>query len=186
MKTGSSWLRPHFSLISLNSTVWWGLATGLSLVSPLSARRFLRESRGTSALVYKTKVSSSNTTCGHIAAHAGINRSAMCSYDRAKQQALLCAEYVFSFFLVSVGYEYESCPGAVQWERRTALMHGFELVPSNLGGWSLDKHHALNIRSGENYVLVCLFCLFRLQNKYCIMNKNQDVWRKKYDVKIAE
>lgn len=27
-------------------------------------------------------------------------------------------------------------------------MHGFELVPSNLGGWSLDKHHALNIRSG--------------------------------------
>ena len=28
-------------------------------------------------------------------------------------------------------------------------MQGFELVPSNLGGWSLDKHHALNIRSGE-------------------------------------
>ncbi|MEQ2306693.1 Teneurin-1 [Ameca splendens] len=27
-------------------------------------------------------------------------------------------------------------------------MHGFELVTSNLGGWSLDKHHALNIRSG--------------------------------------
>lgn len=50
---------------------------------------------------------------------------------------------------VSVGYEYESCPGVIQWERRTALMQGFELVPSNLGGWSLDKHHALNIRSGE-------------------------------------
>uniref|UniRef100_A0A8C6NS06 Teneurin transmembrane protein 1 n=1 Tax=Nothobranchius furzeri TaxID=105023 RepID=A0A8C6NS06_NOTFU len=49
---------------------------------------------------------------------------------------------------VSVGYEYESCPGAIQWERRTALMQGFELVPSSLGGWSLDKHHALNIRSG--------------------------------------
>uniref|UniRef100_A0A3Q2D415 Teneurin-1-like n=1 Tax=Cyprinodon variegatus TaxID=28743 RepID=A0A3Q2D415_CYPVA len=49
---------------------------------------------------------------------------------------------------VSVGYEYESCPGVVHWERRTALMHGFELVPSNLGGWSLDKHHALNIHSG--------------------------------------
>lgn len=29
-------------------------------------------------------------------------------------------------------------------------MQGCELVPSNLGGWSLDKHHALNIRSGEN------------------------------------
>ncbi|KAM7389460.1 hypothetical protein PAMP_023437 [Pampus punctatissimus] len=49
---------------------------------------------------------------------------------------------------VSVGYEFESCPGFIQWERRTALMQGFELVPSNLGGWSLDKHHALNIRSG--------------------------------------
>uniref|UniRef100_A0AAQ4P5B9 Teneurin transmembrane protein 1 n=1 Tax=Gasterosteus aculeatus aculeatus TaxID=481459 RepID=A0AAQ4P5B9_GASAC len=59
---------------------------------------------------------------------------------------------------VSVGYEYESCPGVVQWERRTALMQGFELVPSNLGGWSLDKHHALNIRilhkgNGENVFL---------------------------------
>lgn len=53
------------------------------------------------------------------------------------------------FVSVSVGYEYESCPGFIQWERRTALMQGFELVPSNLGGWSLDKHHALNIRSGE-------------------------------------
>uniref|UniRef100_A0A3B4ALP1 EGF-like domain-containing protein n=1 Tax=Periophthalmus magnuspinnatus TaxID=409849 RepID=A0A3B4ALP1_9GOBI len=49
---------------------------------------------------------------------------------------------------VAVGYEFESCPGAIQWERRTALMQGFELVPSNLGGWSLDRHHALNLRSG--------------------------------------
>ncbi|CAL8262825.1 unnamed protein product [Lota lota] len=49
---------------------------------------------------------------------------------------------------VSVGYEYESCPGVIQWELRTAMMQGFELVPSNLGGWSLDKHHALNIASG--------------------------------------
>ncbi|XP_077387511.1 teneurin-1 isoform X1 [Festucalex cinctus] len=49
---------------------------------------------------------------------------------------------------VSVGYEYESCPGVIQWERRTALMQAFELVPSDLGGWSLDKHHSLNIHSG--------------------------------------
>uniref|UniRef100_A0A8C4HPG2 Teneurin-2 n=1 Tax=Dicentrarchus labrax TaxID=13489 RepID=A0A8C4HPG2_DICLA len=59
---------------------------------------------------------------------------------------------------VSVGYEYEACPGVIQWEKRTALMQGFELVPSNLGGWSLDKHHALNIRilhkgNGENVFL---------------------------------
>lgn len=62
---------------------------------------------------------------------------------------------------VSVGYEYESCPGVIQWERRTALMQGFELVPSNLGGWSLDKHHALNIRSGEtttNPLFLFWFC----------------------------
>ncbi|TWW55216.1 Teneurin-1, partial [Takifugu flavidus] len=52
-----------------------------------------------------------------------------------------------TYATVSVGYEYESCPGVIQWERRTALLQGFELVPSNLGGWSLDKHHALNIRS---------------------------------------
>ncbi|XP_046872433.1 teneurin-1-like isoform X2 [Hypomesus transpacificus] len=49
---------------------------------------------------------------------------------------------------VSVGYEYEACPGAIQWERRTAMMQGFEMVPSDLGGWSLDKHHSLNIHSG--------------------------------------
>uniref|UniRef100_H3DEB4 Teneurin transmembrane protein 1 n=1 Tax=Tetraodon nigroviridis TaxID=99883 RepID=H3DEB4_TETNG len=53
-----------------------------------------------------------------------------------------------TYATVSVGYEYESCSGVIQWERRTALMQGFELVPSNLGGWSLDKHHALNLRSG--------------------------------------
>lgn len=61
---------------------------------------------------------------------------------------------------VSVGYEYESCPGVIQWERRTALMQGFELVPSNLGGWSLDKHHALNIRSGENRQYACVVLVF--------------------------
>uniref|UniRef100_A0A8C7ZKX7 Teneurin transmembrane protein 1 n=1 Tax=Oryzias sinensis TaxID=183150 RepID=A0A8C7ZKX7_9TELE len=53
-----------------------------------------------------------------------------------------------TYAAVSVGYEYESCPGVIHWERRTALMQGFELVPSHLGGWSLDKHHALNIQSG--------------------------------------
>lgn len=36
-------------------------------------------------------------------------------------------------------------------------MHGFELVPSNLGGWSLDKNHALNIRSGEEWLFFSLY-----------------------------
>lgn len=66
------------------------------------------------------------------------------------------------FISVSVGYEYESCSGVIQWERRTALMQGFELVPSNLGGWSLDKHHALNLRSGERTKNL-VFTLYLLQ-----------------------
>lgn len=49
---------------------------------------------------------------------------------------------------VSVGFEYETCPSLILWEKRTALLQGFELDPSNLGGWSLDKHHILNVKSG--------------------------------------
>ncbi|XP_036392110.1 teneurin-4 isoform X1 [Megalops cyprinoides] len=49
---------------------------------------------------------------------------------------------------VSVGYEYESCPDLILWEKRTAVLQGYESSASNLGGWSLDKHHALNIQSG--------------------------------------
>ncbi|XP_016323109.1 teneurin-2 isoform X1 [Sinocyclocheilus anshuiensis] len=50
--------------------------------------------------------------------------------------------------LVSVGYEYETCPSQILWEKRTAVLQGYELNPSNLGGWSLDKHHMLNFCSG--------------------------------------
>uniref|UniRef100_A0A8C9T6T6 Teneurin-2 n=1 Tax=Scleropages formosus TaxID=113540 RepID=A0A8C9T6T6_SCLFO len=50
--------------------------------------------------------------------------------------------------VLSVGYEYETCPTLILWEKRTAVLQGYELDPSNLGGWSLDKHHALNVRSG--------------------------------------
>ncbi|KAG9341666.1 hypothetical protein JZ751_018730, partial [Albula glossodonta] len=50
--------------------------------------------------------------------------------------------------IISVGYEYESCPDFIVWEKRTALLQGFELTGSNLGGWSLDKHHTLNLQSG--------------------------------------
>ncbi|XP_076794216.1 teneurin-4 isoform X6 [Arvicanthis niloticus] len=49
---------------------------------------------------------------------------------------------------VSVGYEYESCPDLILWEKRTAVLQGYEIDASKLGGWSLDKHHALNIQSG--------------------------------------
>ncbi|KAF4091380.1 hypothetical protein AMELA_G00036250, partial [Ameiurus melas] len=56
--------------------------------------------------------------------------------------------YGLSEAVVSVGYEYETCPSLVLWEKRTAALQGYELEPSNLGGWSLDKHHILNLRSG--------------------------------------
>ncbi|XP_058252846.1 teneurin-2 isoform X3 [Hemibagrus wyckioides] len=56
--------------------------------------------------------------------------------------------YGLSEAVVSVGYEYETCPSLVLWEKRTAVLQGYELEPSNLGGWSFDKHHILNLRSG--------------------------------------
>ncbi|XP_069932505.1 teneurin-2 isoform X16 [Oryctolagus cuniculus] len=56
--------------------------------------------------------------------------------------------YGLSDAVVSVGFEYETCPSLILWEKRTALLQGFELDPSNLGGWSLDRHHILNVKSG--------------------------------------
>uniref|UniRef100_A0A8B9HFI8 Teneurin-2 n=1 Tax=Astyanax mexicanus TaxID=7994 RepID=A0A8B9HFI8_ASTMX len=56
--------------------------------------------------------------------------------------------YGLSEAVVSVGYEYETCPSQILWEKRTAVLQGYELSPSNLGVWSLDKHHTLNIRHG--------------------------------------
>ncbi|KAG2457049.1 TEN4 protein, partial [Polypterus senegalus] len=56
--------------------------------------------------------------------------------------------YGLSEAFVSVGYEYESCPDLILWEKRTAVLQGYEMDASNLDGWTLDKHHALNIQSG--------------------------------------
>uniref|UniRef100_A0A673BQL3 Teneurin-2 n=1 Tax=Sphaeramia orbicularis TaxID=375764 RepID=A0A673BQL3_9TELE len=63
--------------------------------------------------------------------------------------------YGLSEAVVSVGYEYESCASLILWEKRTVFLQGYELDPTSLGGWSLDKHHILNTRilhkgSGEN------------------------------------
>ncbi|XP_053896256.1 teneurin-1 isoform X5 [Malaclemys terrapin pileata] len=49
---------------------------------------------------------------------------------------------------VSVGYEYETCHDFILWEKRTAILQGFEMDASNLGGWSINKHHVLNPQSG--------------------------------------
>ncbi|XP_035288814.1 teneurin-4 isoform X4 [Anguilla anguilla] len=56
--------------------------------------------------------------------------------------------YGLSEAFISVGFEYELCPDLILWEKRTAVLQGYESVASNLGGWALDKHHALNIQSG--------------------------------------
>ncbi|XP_075956964.1 teneurin-4 isoform X5 [Anarhichas minor] len=56
--------------------------------------------------------------------------------------------YGLSEAFVSVGFEYESCPDLILWEKRTAVLQGHENTASKLGGWTIDKHHALNIQSG--------------------------------------
>lgn len=68
---------------------------------------------------------------------------------RAGAEALLTRVLSSCVPAVSVGYEYESCPDLILWEKRTAVLQGYEIDASKLGGWSLDKHHALNIQSGE-------------------------------------
>ncbi|XP_015278267.1 PREDICTED: LOW QUALITY PROTEIN: teneurin-4-like, partial [Gekko japonicus] len=68
--------------------------------------------------------------------------------------------YGLSEAFVSVGFEYESsyeaCPDLILWEKRTAVLQGYEIDASKLGGWSLDKHHALNIQSATGYALSIL------------------------------
>lgn len=53
--------------------------------------------------------------------------------------------------IVSVGFEYESCLDLILWEKRTAILQGYELDASNMGGWTLDKHHILDLQNGRCY-----------------------------------
>uniref|UniRef100_A0A8C1W1X2 Si:dkey-237h12.3 n=1 Tax=Cyprinus carpio TaxID=7962 RepID=A0A8C1W1X2_CYPCA len=53
--------------------------------------------------------------------------------------------------VVSVGFEYESCLNVILWEKRTATLQGYELEASNMGGWTLDKHHILDVPNGILY-----------------------------------
>ncbi|KAF7238046.1 Teneurin-3 [Varanus komodoensis] len=47
----------------------------------------------------------------------------------------------------AVGYEYESCLDLTLWEKRTAILQGYELDASNMGGWTLDKHHVSSTKA---------------------------------------
>ncbi|XP_073343268.1 teneurin-4 isoform X5 [Pagrus major] len=72
------------------------------------------------------------------------------SYDFVWDKADVYSQKVYglSEAFVSVGFEYESCPDLILWEKRTAVLQGYETTASKLGGWTIDKHHALNIQSG--------------------------------------
>ncbi|XP_062274916.1 teneurin-4 isoform X5 [Scomber scombrus] len=72
------------------------------------------------------------------------------SYDFVWDKADVYSQKVYglSEAFVSVGFEYESCPDLILWEKRTAVLQGYETIASKLGGWTIDKHHALNIQSG--------------------------------------
>lgn len=72
---------------------------------------------------------------------------------------------------MSVGFEYESCPDLILWEKRTAVLQGYEATASKLGGWTVDKHHALNIQSGESTRLFHLL-IHSLNYGFQIENQN--------------
>ncbi|TKS69408.1 Teneurin-3 [Collichthys lucidus] len=59
--------------------------------------------------------------------------------------------YGLSEAVVSVGFEYESCLDLILWEKRTAILQGYELDASSMGGWTLDKHHILDLQNGILY-----------------------------------
>uniref|UniRef100_A0A8C9W8A3 Teneurin-3 n=1 Tax=Scleropages formosus TaxID=113540 RepID=A0A8C9W8A3_SCLFO len=59
--------------------------------------------------------------------------------------------YGLSEAVVSVGFEYESCLDLILWEKRTALLQGYELDASNMGSWTLGKHHVLDVQNGIVY-----------------------------------
>ncbi|KAG8307286.1 hypothetical protein J6590_024932 [Homalodisca vitripennis] len=48
---------------------------------------------------------------------------------------------------ISVGYEHATCPNIV-WETQTAMLQGFDVDISDVGGWSLDIHHHYNFHEG--------------------------------------
>lgn len=62
-----------------------------------------------------------------------------------------CDKKVFIVFVsaVSVGFEYEACLSVILWEKRSITLQGHQLDPSGMGGWTLDKHHALDVANGR-------------------------------------
>ena len=50
--------------------------------------------------------------------------------------------------LVSIGYEYMNCSQIV-WYRKSVKMAGQDIPTANVGGWTFNVHHKLNIQAGK-------------------------------------
>lgn len=49
---------------------------------------------------------------------------------------------------MSIGYEYKTC-NQIVWEVQMAVLQGFDVDISDIGGWSLDVHHHYNFHEGK-------------------------------------
>ncbi len=56
----------------------------------------------------------------------------------------------FLFVIVSIGYEYMNCSQIV-WYRKSVKITGQDIPTANVGGWTFDVHHKLNIQAGKLY-----------------------------------
>lgn len=70
--------------------------------------------------------------------------------------------------VVSVGFEYESCLDLILWEKRTATLQGYELDASNMGGWSLNKHHMLDVQNGRSPLHLLNVCTIVMVFTFCL------------------
>ncbi|UJR35679.1 hypothetical protein I4U23_028429 [Adineta vaga] len=52
--------------------------------------------------------------------------------------------------IVSIGYEYMNC-NQIFWYRKSVKMTGQDIPTANVGGWTFDVHHKLNIQAGILY-----------------------------------
>ena len=50
-------------------------------------------------------------------------------------------------FVVSIGYEYMNC-NQIDWYRKSVKMTGQDIPTANIGGWTFNVHHKLNLQAG--------------------------------------
>jgi hypothetical protein len=62
-------------------------------------------------------------------------------------QIILISVGFFCCVIVSIGYEYLNC-NQIVWYRKSVKMTGQDIPTANVGGWTFNVHHKLNIQSG--------------------------------------